>query len=85
MIWGIDVSRCGGHALARAVSGRCFKDGLIVELAGRDDCVLKIIPPLTIDTDLLARGCNILKEAFAACTGGESPIARDRASLVAAH
>jgi diaminobutyrate-2-oxoglutarate transaminase len=67
MIWGIDLSACGGNEAARAISAYCFDNGLIVELVGRNDSVVKIIPPLTIERALLENGCEILKEAFDHC------------------
>lgn len=46
-------------AAAKAVARRAFEGGLILELAGADDRVLKFIPPLTIDTAVLRRGLDI--------------------------
>jgi len=37
---------------------------LIIERAGRDSCVVKIMPPLIIDKELLKQGLAIVKEAF---------------------
>ena len=62
MIAGIDFSRIDPK-LALEVCHRCFDKGLVIELAGRDDCVLKILPPLTISNDDLDKGLNIIKEA----------------------
>jgi diaminobutyrate-2-oxoglutarate transaminase len=59
LIHGVDLSGIGPVA-ARAVSRRCFAGGLIVECCGRGDTVLKILPPLVIDDDLLVAGLNIL-------------------------
>ena len=36
----------------------------IVHEAGRKDCVLKIMPPLTIEEDTLLQGLRVLKEAI---------------------
>ena len=63
MIWGIDFSACGGATFAANVASRCFKLGLIVERVGREDTVFKIMPPLTIETDLLEKGCSIIRQA----------------------
>ena len=62
MIAGIDFSRIDPK-LALEVCHRCFDKGLVIELAGRDDCVLKILPPLTISNDDLEKGLNIIREA----------------------
>jgi diaminobutyrate-2-oxoglutarate transaminase len=67
MIWGIDFARVGGAALSKAVSSRCFERGLIVERVGRDDAVLKILPPLTIEMELLKCGCSIIKQSILEC------------------
>ncbi|MEH2354890.1 diaminobutyrate--2-oxoglutarate transaminase [Nostoc sp.] len=64
MIWGIDVKNFGGNTFARSITSRCFELGLIVELAGRNDTVIKILPPLVIDMSTLQRGCSIIKAAF---------------------
>lgn len=67
MIWGIDVGELGGKRFAKQLIKRCFELGLIIESAGRDDAVLKILPPLTIDQRLLEKGCMIIRQAFMDC------------------
>jgi diaminobutyrate-2-oxoglutarate transaminase len=67
MIWGIDVKNFGGSNLAKSIRSRCFELGLIVELAGRNDTVIKILPPLIIDMFTLEKGCLIIKQAFHDC------------------
>jgi diaminobutyrate-2-oxoglutarate transaminase len=70
MIWGIDLGRHEQAAdLARKVATRCFELGLILERVGREDTVLKIMPPLTIETAQLAEGCSILQRALQECLG----------------
>jgi diaminobutyrate-2-oxoglutarate transaminase len=64
MIWGIDVKKIGGQSFAKSITSRCFELGLIVECAGRNDTVIKILPPLVIDTLTLEKGCSIIKKAF---------------------
>ena len=64
LIWGIDLTHCGGETLAKAISSRCFELGLIVERVGRNDTVLKILPPLSIDMPMLQKGCSLIKQAF---------------------
>ena len=59
LIWGIDFKN---GKLSRKVLDECFKERLIVELAGRDDSVLKIMPALTINDDLLLDGVEIIKD-----------------------
>jgi len=64
MIWGIDFSACATPNFAARVSARCFERGLMVETVGREDSVLKILPPLTIEMDLLEKGCSIIQRAI---------------------
>ncbi|WP_068501340.1 diaminobutyrate--2-oxoglutarate transaminase [Paenibacillus kribbensis] len=64
LIWGIDVSHLG-EAFAKEVAALCFKNGLIIERAGRNDTVIKIMPALTISLENLRKGCDIIKESMA--------------------
>jgi diaminobutyrate-2-oxoglutarate transaminase len=41
-------ARPAAPAIARAIRAGCLDRGLIVELGGRDDCVVRLLPPLTI-------------------------------------
>lgn len=59
MIWGIETH---DEALAKEISKRCFKSGLIIERAGRNNSVVKIMPALVIDDNTLLKGLNILKK-----------------------
>lgn len=61
LIWGIDFK---DGKFARAVLDTCFENGLIIELAGREDSVLKIMPSLVIGDNLLLQGLNIIKNAI---------------------
>ena len=67
MIWGIDLADFGGSNLAKNITMRCFEKGLIVERAGRNDTVIKLLPPLTIDMSTLKEGCSIIETAFTEC------------------
>ena len=62
MIWGIDFVGIDAQK-ALDCCHECFKRGLIIELAGRHDSVLKIMPALTIEDDTLMEGLNIIKES----------------------
>ena len=44
-------ARPGAPELARLIRQGCLDRGLIVELGGRDDCVVRLLPPLTITDD----------------------------------
>ena len=61
-LWGLDLSKFEGDKSKELVS-TCFKNGLIVERVGRDNSVLKLMPPLVIDDETLLKGLNILKES----------------------
>ena len=61
MIWGIDFANIDPK-LALEASHRCFDKGLVIELAGRNDSVLKILPPLTIENQHLNKGLKILTQ-----------------------
>jgi diaminobutyrate-2-oxoglutarate transaminase len=67
MIWGIDLSKLGSNSLTKQIILRCFEKGLIVERVGRNDSVIKILPPLTIEMSMLEKGCLIFKEALYEC------------------
>lgn len=67
MIWGIDLSDFGGANLAKAIASRCFELGLIIERAGRNDTVIKILPPLTIKISTLQKGCSIIRQSILDC------------------
>ena len=64
MMWGIECAKLGGDAFSREVIRRCFAKHLIIERAGRDSSVVKIMPPLVIEDELLKQGLAIVKEAF---------------------
>ena len=54
-------------ALAGRVSQACFERGLIIETAGIDDQVLKLLPSLTIKEEELSQGLDIIDESLQAC------------------
>ncbi|MFX4263245.1 aspartate aminotransferase family protein [Pelotomaculum propionicicum] len=62
MIWGIDFSKIDS-SLSNVAMQNCVKNHLIIERAGSDNCVLKILPPLTIEQETLVEGLRIIKEA----------------------
>lgn len=59
LIWGIETH---DGKLAKEISQECFKNGLIVERAGRNNSVVKLMPALTIDDNTLIKGLSILKK-----------------------
>jgi diaminobutyrate-2-oxoglutarate transaminase len=66
LIRGIDVRE---PELAAAVRKAAFDSGLIVELCGAADTVVKILPPLTIETQVLDEGLTILDHVVSRCAG----------------
>ena len=60
LIWGIDFK---DGKLSRAVLDECFRQGLIIELAGRNDSVLKLMPSLVIPDETLYDGLEIIKNS----------------------
>lgn len=67
MIWGIDLGEVSETNLSGQVMKSCFNSGLIIESAGRRGQVLKILPPLNIEMNVLEKGCGILKQAIKEC------------------
>lgn len=59
LLWGVDIG-----PVAREVSRHCFGAGLVIETAGRDDGVLKILPPLTIADAELVKGLDIIESGL---------------------
>ena len=59
LIQGLD---CGVPGAAGRISRAAFERGLIVETAGADDEVVKLLPPLTLTVEELERGLDLLTE-----------------------
>jgi diaminobutyrate-2-oxoglutarate transaminase len=64
MVMGIDLRQHGGPERVSRVQALCFERGLIIESCGREDTVLKLLPPLTATTSELRAGCDILASAL---------------------
>ncbi len=47
------------------ISEEAFSRGLLIELAGANDDILKLLPPLTIENDLLEDGLQIIEDSLA--------------------
>ncbi len=54
---------CTDPAIAKAISRESFARGVIVELSGAQDEVLKLMPTLTGEDDLLVKGLDVIEEA----------------------
>jgi 4-aminobutyrate aminotransferase/(S)-3-amino-2-methylpropionate transaminase len=47
----------------------CYTQGVVTLKCGTYDNVIRLLPPLTIDEDLLADGLDVLDKAMAAASG----------------
>ncbi len=63
LIWGVDFGAFPEDTTKRLVAA-CFKNGLIAERVGRNNEVLKLMPPLTIEDDVMLKGLELLKKAI---------------------
>lgn len=63
LMWGVDFSKFD-RDMTKPLIAACFADGLIAERVGRDNTVLKLMPPLTIPDELLLKGLQILKKSL---------------------
>lgn len=62
MIFGLEIPERG---FASQISERCFENGLVIELCGAENQVLKFLPPLTIDEETLLKGIGIIEKSLA--------------------
>ena len=61
LIYGIDFADA---ELATRVSQACFKRGMVIETAGINDQVLKLLPSLTIEQGELLHGLDIIRSSL---------------------
>ena len=54
---------------AGKISAKAFEKGLLMETSGPEDEVIKLMPALTIELDVLERGLNILADCVSEVTG----------------
>ncbi|NSL86079.1 diaminobutyrate--2-oxoglutarate transaminase [Chitinophaga solisilvae] len=64
MMWGIDLSGFEDTLLAKKIAQDCFKKQLIVECVGREDRVIKLLPPLTVEQDILEKALGIVHDTL---------------------
>ncbi|MFF8999834.1 diaminobutyrate--2-oxoglutarate transaminase [Streptomyces achromogenes] len=67
LVWGVSFRQPG---MAKRAAAEAFARGLLVETAGSDDEVMKVMPPLTISDEELAEGLSVLREAVTSAVGG---------------
>ena len=46
------------------MQARALRSGLIVELGGRDDCVVRMLPPLNVTAEVVDIALSILLDAI---------------------
>jgi len=76
LMWGIELAVSGsgrpaGELTAR-VQAEALAAGLIVEIGGRDDCVVRLLPPLNVSAEVVDVACAILVEAIERCAPSPS-------------
>ena len=62
-MWGVDCNKVKPDAVSRAIVRECFNNGLIVERAGRNNDVVKLMPCLLADDETLREGLEIFVKA----------------------
>ena len=71
LMWGIElhdpVTGLAASALAKSVQQTALHNGLIVELGGRGDNVVRIMPPLNSTAELIAAACGLLVRVIRHC------------------
>jgi diaminobutyrate-2-oxoglutarate transaminase len=71
LMWGIElhdpVTGLAACALAKSVQQTALHNGLIVELGGRGDNVVRIMPPLNSTAELIGAACELLVRVIANC------------------
>jgi 2,4-diaminobutyrate 4-transaminase len=64
LMWGIELTAPGDGRtvaeLAEDVQARALRSGLILELGGRDDCVVRMLPPLNVTAEVVDMALTIL-------------------------
>ncbi|HWR47888.1 MAG TPA: aminotransferase class III-fold pyridoxal phosphate-dependent enzyme [Pseudonocardiaceae bacterium] len=72
LMWGIELAdpadgRPAGE-LANQIRTLALRRGLILELGGRHDCVVRLIPPLNVTEEVVDTACTILLDALQKCS-----------------
>jgi diaminobutyrate-2-oxoglutarate transaminase len=74
LMWGVELAAPatgGPPGLAARVQAEALAEGLIVELGGRDDCVVRMLPPLNVTAETVDIACSILVAAIERCCAEE--------------
>ena len=62
-MWGVDCNKVNPDTVSRAIVRESFANGLIVERAGRNNDVVKLMPCLLADDETLTKGLDIFVNA----------------------
>ena len=62
-MWGVDCNKVKPDVVSKAIVKECFENGLIVERAGRNNDVVKLMPCLLADDETLIKGLEIFVNA----------------------
>jgi diaminobutyrate-2-oxoglutarate transaminase len=72
LLWGIELHdpETGAPAtrLAKEVQHQALESGLIVERGGREDCVVRLLPPLNVSELIVERACTLLAQVVRRCS-----------------
>jgi diaminobutyrate-2-oxoglutarate transaminase len=72
LMWGVELAQpVDGRSVtdvAEQVQATALRGGLIVELGGRGDRVVRILPPLNVTSEVVDTACDILVEAITSAT-----------------
>lgn len=81
MIYGLDLKDA---ELARALARRAFDEGVMIELCGAKGTVVKFLPCLTIEEDVLREGVSIIQACLTALLDEErfAHLRQSRAKVV---
>jgi diaminobutyrate-2-oxoglutarate transaminase len=63
-------------ALANRIAQNAFKKGVVIETSGAHDEVLKLLPALTIEEELLGKGLDVIEASVAEALAEEGQSAR---------
>lgn len=64
-MWGVDCNKVKADIISKGIVRECFNNGLIVERAGRNNDVVKLMPCLLADEETLKKGLEIFVAAAA--------------------
>jgi diaminobutyrate-2-oxoglutarate transaminase len=68
LMWGVELNAPGdgrtAGQLAKEVQARALRAGLILELGGRDDCVVRMLPPLNVTAEVMDIALTIMARAI---------------------